>query len=161
MALSVCGDVMLGRGVDQLLASPGDPKLRESYIVDARRYVELAERVNGPITRPVSPEWVWGDALEVLDRAAPDVRLVNLETAITHSDDFAAGKAIHYRMSPANIDCLIAGRPDVCVLANNHVLDFGQTGLDETLRTLDRAGVRTVGAGRDLAAARQDRKSTV
>lgn len=155
VTLFLCGDVMLGRGVDQVLASPGDPKLHESYITDARRYVELAERVNGPIPRPAEAEWVWGEALKVLDEAAPDVRLVNLETAITQSDDFAPGKAIHYRMSPRNVAALAVARPDVCVLANNHVLDFGQAGLDETLRTLDDAGLRVVGAGRDVAAARR------
>jgi poly-gamma-glutamate synthesis protein (capsule biosynthesis protein) len=80
---------------------------------------------------------------------------VNLETAITQSDDFAPGKAIHYRMSPRNVAALAVARPDVCVLANNHVLDFGQAGLDETLRTLDDAGLRVVGAGRDVAAARR------
>ena len=46
------GDVMLGRGVDQILPHPGEPELRESYVRDARRYVELAERVSGPIRRP-------------------------------------------------------------------------------------------------------------
>ena len=49
----LCGDVMLGRGVDQILPHPGDPALRERCIVDARTYVELAEAVNGPVARPV------------------------------------------------------------------------------------------------------------
>lgn len=51
------GDVMLGRGVDQILAHPGDPELREPVVRDARRYIELAERANGPIARPVGWEW--------------------------------------------------------------------------------------------------------
>ena len=53
----LCGDVMLGRGVDQILADPVDPSLREGYIDDARAYVELAEEVNGPIPRPADPSW--------------------------------------------------------------------------------------------------------
>jgi len=47
------GDVMLGRGVDQILHRPGDPTLREPVVCDARRYVELAERANGAIPKPV------------------------------------------------------------------------------------------------------------
>ena len=65
------------------------------------------------------------------------------------------GKAVLYRMSPANIPALTAVRPDVCVLANNHVLDFGRTGLAETLSSLAAAGVQASGAGRDIAEARR------
>jgi poly-gamma-glutamate capsule biosynthesis protein CapA/YwtB (metallophosphatase superfamily) len=153
ITLFVCGDVMLGRGVDQILPHPGDPELRERYIRDAREYVGLAEAANGPIPRPVDSSWPWGDALEVLEAAAPDARVINLETSVTRSDSFAPGKEIHYRMHPANLPCLPAGRPDVCVLANNHVLDFGRRGLAETLDSLAGAGLRTAGAGRDAAGA--------
>ncbi|HEY5565885.1 MAG TPA: poly-gamma-glutamate biosynthesis protein, partial [Gammaproteobacteria bacterium] len=44
---------MTGRGIDQVLKRPSDPVLHESYVRDAREYVALAERVNGPIARPV------------------------------------------------------------------------------------------------------------
>ena len=153
--LFACGDVMTGRGVDQILPHPGDPRLREDYIDDARAYVRLAEQASGPIPRPVSFAWPWGEALPVLDAMAPDVRLINLETAITRRADFAPGKAVHYRMSPRNLPCVAAARPDVCALANNHVLDFGRAGLAETLEALDSAGLVTAGAGRDAAAAWQ------
>jgi poly-gamma-glutamate capsule biosynthesis protein CapA/YwtB (metallophosphatase superfamily) len=154
VTLFLCGDVMLGRGVDQVLAHPGEPALRERYVQDARTYVELAEAVNGPVPRPVGWSWPWGDALALLEDAAPDVRVVNLETSITRSDDFAPGKAVHYRMSPDNLPALSVARPDVCVLANNHVLDFGRRGLAETLDVLSRAGLRSAGAGHDAGEAR-------
>jgi poly-gamma-glutamate capsule biosynthesis protein CapA/YwtB (metallophosphatase superfamily) len=153
--LFLCGDVMLGRGVDQILPHPGDPMLREGYVRDARTYVELAEAVNGPIPRPVDFSWPWGDALGVLEEAAPDVRVVNLETSITGNDEFAPGKAVHYRMHPANLPCLAAARPNACMLANNHVLDFGYRGLEETLDALSGAGLQAVGAGRDATQARR------
>jgi poly-gamma-glutamate capsule biosynthesis protein CapA/YwtB (metallophosphatase superfamily) len=155
VTLFLCGDVMLGRGVDQILPHPGDPTLRESQVRNARAYVHLAVRANGPIPEPVDFCWPWGDALAVLYDAAPDARIVNLETGITRSDEFAPGKAVHYRMHPANVPALAAVRPDVCVLANNHVVDFGRPGLAETLETLARAGLAAVGAGRDAAEARQ------
>ncbi len=60
MTLFFCGDVMLGRGVDQILPYPGDPELRERYASDARAYVRLAERANGPIPRPAGFRWPWG-----------------------------------------------------------------------------------------------------
>jgi poly-gamma-glutamate synthesis protein (capsule biosynthesis protein) len=151
--LFACGDVMTGRGVDQILPHPGDQELRERHVDDARAYVRLAERASGPIPRQVSFAWPWGDALRVLDEMAPDVRLINLETAVTCQADFAPGKGVHYRMSPRNLPCVAAARPDVCALANNHVMDFGRAGLEETLAALNRAGLTVAGAGRDAAAA--------
>lgn len=148
--LFLAGDVMLGRGIDQILPHPGDPTLHERYVSDARRYVELAEQVNGPIPHPVEPAWPWGECLGALERAAPDVRVLNLETSITRSDHFAPGKAVHYRMHPANLACLTVVRPDVCTLANNHVLDLGREGLAETLRVLSAAQLAVAGAGQDL-----------
>src|SRR5215203_3654999 len=153
--LSLCGDVMLGRGVDQILPHPGAPELREPYMRDARDYIELAEAANGPIPRPVDFSWPWGDALRVLDEAAPDARVINLETSVTRHGTFASHREVHYRMHPANLPCLTSARPDVCVLANNHVLDFGHPGFDETLGALAGSGLRTAGAGRVVDEARE------
>jgi poly-gamma-glutamate synthesis protein (capsule biosynthesis protein) len=150
LTLFLCGDVMLGRGVDQILPHAGDPTLYERMVRDARTYVDLAVRVNGPIPRPVDWSWPWSDALQLLTAADCDARIINLETSITISDDYAVGKAVHYRMRPANIEAVTVVRPDVCVLANNHVLDFGPSGLLETLDALEAAGLRTAGAGRSL-----------
>ncbi|MFI5062662.1 MAG: CapA family protein [Streptosporangiales bacterium] len=161
MTLFLCGDVMLGRGVDQVLPHPGDPQLREAYARDARDYVRLAERANGPIPQPASFSWPWGDALGVLDQVAPAARVINLETSVTRSAGFAPGKAVHYRMSPENLPALGAARPDVCTLANNHVLDLGRTGLRDTLGALASAGLPTAGAGRDVAEARQPAAAAV
>ena len=155
LTLFLCGDVMTGRGVDQVLPDPGDAELRERYTDDARAYVRLAERASGPIPRRAGFSWPWGDALRMLDDLAPDVRVINLETSITRSAGFAPGKAIHYRMSPGNVACVAAARPDACALANNHVLDFGRRGLQDTLDALSGAGLRAVGAGRDAAEARR------
>ena len=157
LTLFLAGDVMTGRGVDQILPSPGDPRLAEELVKDAREYVALAEAVSGPIPRPVEATWPWGDALAILDEARPDVRILNVETSVTRSDDFAPGKRVHYRMHPDNVDCLAVVRPAVCVLANNHVLDFGQTGLTETLGTLDAAGLAHTGAGRNAEEAQRRR----
>ncbi|MGV9539674.1 CapA family protein [Streptosporangium sandarakinum] len=149
------GDVMLGRGVDQILPHPGDPELREPYMRSALSYVELAEAVGGPVPRPCGFSRPWGDALPMIEDFGPDARVVNLETSVTRSDDFAPGKTVHYRMNPANLPCLAAVRPDVCALANNHVLDFGRRGLAETLDALAAAGLRSAGAGRDSEEARR------
>jgi poly-gamma-glutamate capsule biosynthesis protein CapA/YwtB (metallophosphatase superfamily) len=153
VTLFLCGDVMTGRGIDQILGRPSKPHLHEQYVRSALEYVNIAERASGPIARPATPDYVWGDALAELERVRPDARIINLETAVTTAEDAWPGKEIHYRMHPANVSCLTAARIDCCVLANNHVLDWGYRGLAETLGTLRTAGIRTVGAGRDEAEA--------
>jgi poly-gamma-glutamate synthesis protein (capsule biosynthesis protein) len=155
LTLFLCGDVMTGRGIDQILPHPGEPRLYEPWVTHAGTYVRLAEAANGPIARPVDPASIWGDALEILEAAAPDARIVNLETAVTRGGTAWAGKDIHYRMHPDNSACLTAAGLDCAALANNHVLDWGLAGLDETLETLHRAGIHTAGAGRDRDAAQE------
>lgn len=147
ITLFLCGDVMTGRGIDQVLPHPNDPRIYEPYVQNAKDYVALAEEANGPIPKPVDFAYIWGDALEELERVAPDVRIINLETSVTKSDDYWKGKGINYRMHPENIPCITAAGIDCCVLANNHVLDWGYTGLTETLITLRNANMKTAGAG--------------
>jgi poly-gamma-glutamate synthesis protein (capsule biosynthesis protein) len=149
VTLFLCGDVMTGRGIDQILPYPGDPRLFEPCTASASDYVALAEAANGPIPKAVDFTYVWGDALTELDRRRPKPRIINLGTAVTKSAD-ALPKGINYRMNPANLPVIVAAGIDCCVLANNHILDWGSTGLLETLDTLERAGEKGVGSGRNM-----------
>lgn len=146
---------MTGRGVDQVLGHPGDDRIYESYMKSAKGYVQIAEEANGPIPHPVADAYIWGFALEELERMAPDARIINLETSITTSDDYLTGKGVHYRMHPANVGCITAASIDCCVLANNHVLDWGTAGLVDTIETLERVGIRYSGAGRNIEEAQK------
>jgi poly-gamma-glutamate synthesis protein (capsule biosynthesis protein) len=146
------GDVMTGRGIDQILPHPSKPHIEEPLMKSALGYVELAERVSGRIPRRAESSYIWGDALEELARAKPDWRIVNLETSITTSED-RMPKGINYRMHPANAGCLKAAGIHCAALANNHVLDWGAAGLMETLGTLSGLGIKAPGAGRNAAEA--------
>jgi poly-gamma-glutamate capsule biosynthesis protein CapA/YwtB (metallophosphatase superfamily) len=150
--LMLCGDVMTGRGIDQILPFPSNPALHEPYVESAIEYLAMAERANGPIRKPVPFPYIWGDALAEFDREGPAARIVNLETSITTREEYEP-KGIHYRMHPLNVPCLSAAKLDCCVLANNHVLDWGRGGLEDTLAALREAGIRTAGAGRNRAEA--------
>ncbi len=155
MRLFLCGDVMTGRGIDQALPHPVNPILYEPYVRDAREYLYLAEKAHGPIPHPLGFDYIWGDALEELERARVDFRIVNLETAITSAETPWPGKGIHYRMHPQNIGDLSAAYVSACALANNHVLDWGYDGLSETLEALNAAGIAHSGAGNDAEQAVQ------
>jgi poly-gamma-glutamate synthesis protein (capsule biosynthesis protein) len=139
---------MTGRGIDQVLPHPSDPRIYEDEITSALTYIALAEETNGQIPRPVKFSYVWGDVLAKLDEVRPDARIINLETSITQCDDYER-KGINYRMSPENTPCLTAAGIDCCVLANNHVLDWGRRGLEETVAMLAANKLKSTGAGQN------------
>lgn len=144
--MMLAGDVMTGRGIDQILAQPLSPTIHEPYMSSAVEYVELAEWATGPIPRRMNADYIWGDMLEERARRHLDVSLCNLETAITECAVFE-DKGINYRMSPSNIAALNSGGFNVCSLANNHVLDWGARGMRDTWESLRRAGIHPAGAG--------------
>jgi poly-gamma-glutamate synthesis protein (capsule biosynthesis protein) len=148
LRLLLLGDVMTGRGIDQILPDPVEPAIHEPVMDSALGYVALAEAVSGPIPRPVPWSYVWGELAAELARRRPHLRIANLETAVTRSERWVA-KGVNYRMSPGNLPVLRAIGLDAVVLANNHVLDWGPEGLLETLERLRAAGIATAGAGRD------------
>jgi hypothetical protein len=85
IVLFLTGDVMTGRGIDQILPHPSDPVLYEPSMKSAKEHVKLAEQATGAISTPVDFAYIWGDALEELQHVAPDARIINLETAVTRS----------------------------------------------------------------------------
>ena len=150
LTLFLAGDVMTGRGIDQVLPHSVNPRIYERYAKSARRYVQLAEEANGSIPDEISYRYLWGDALSILEEVNPVARVVNLETSVTSSDAYWKRKGIHYRMHPANTALLKEAGIDVCVVGNNHILDWGYEGLDETLESLRDSGLQAVGAGENL-----------
>jgi poly-gamma-glutamate capsule biosynthesis protein CapA/YwtB (metallophosphatase superfamily) len=102
---------MTGRGIDQVLPHPSNSVLYEPYVTSAVEYVAMAENAYGRIPKPVDFSYIWGDAIEEIDRMAPTARVVNLETSVTTSEDYVR-KGINYRMHPANTTCLFCSQMD-------------------------------------------------
>lgn len=84
-----------------------------------------------------------------------DLTIINLECAITSSLDQWPGerKAFYFGAPPQAIESLTGAGVDMVSLANNHALDFGVEGLLDTFATLRSHGVRSAGAGINLAEA--------
>jgi poly-gamma-glutamate synthesis protein (capsule biosynthesis protein) len=120
--IACLGDIMLGRGINQLIAKR-------------------------------SPESFWGTVLPILRSA--DAVLANLECAITsHQHRYSrAPKVFYFRADPSAIALLLVANIQAVSLANNHVLDFQEQGLLDTLHYLNTAGIRYAGAGRNLGEA--------
>lgn len=100
-----------------------------------------------------TPESLWGDCLDVLTSA--DAVFANLECAITTASLRwrRTPKVFHFGARPAAVDILKAANIRYVSLANNHVLDFEEEGLLDTLTLLDKGGIARAGAGRTLDAA--------
>eukprot|EP01084_Bolivina_argentea_P282692 483955_1 len=152
------GDIMIGRGVDQILRYPSDPSLAYTTKT-AKFYITKAEEINGkfPSYETTSKnEYIWGDLMQSLNHYNPDVKLINLETTITTSNDYFPERAVHYRMHPQNIYTLKTLETHtnnnnlVCNIANNHILDYGYNGLNETIKTLYNNNISYVGVGLNI-----------
>lgn len=92
----------------------------------------------------------WGDVLPLLRNT--DINIINLETTLTTSVK-KIPKVFNYKADPDKVQSLIETSIDVVNLANNHILDFSEEGMLETIAVLDEAGIRHVGAGRNNAEA--------
>ncbi|NOZ25653.1 MAG: CapA family protein [Nitrospirae bacterium] len=103
---------------------------------------------NEPLFRSGDAPAVFNDLLPEFESA--DLSIVSLESPLIEDE------APIVKCGPVlgvGSDCINAIREakiDVVNLANNHIMDHGLTGLENTLSVCSGAGISTVGAGRDL-----------
>lgn len=156
MRLFLGGDVMLGRALDALMPHPSDPRPLEGSTSSPKAHLSLIESARGKMMRPLAPESVWNDLLPDLRSTQIDLRLINLECAITTSEDLQP-RPFATRLHPGNLRFLQAIAPDFCCLANNHTMDWGAAGLRETREVLERAGIATAALVRTSKTHRRQR----
>ncbi|MCT7990540.1 CapA family protein [Laspinema olomoucense] len=83
-----------------------------------------------------------------------DIAMVNLEGTLTTADT-KLEKTFNFKAEPDAVNVLTAGGVDLVNLANNHAMDYQGPGLQETLKTLEKAGIHGVGAGMEMTEARR------
>ena len=88
-------------------------------------------------------------AVAVQLRAA-DIAFANLECPLASVGPHDPAKAI-FRADPKTVEVLLQGGFDVVSLANNHTLNAGPAGLNETMQHLEDAGIKYAGAAREAA----------
>lgn len=88
------------------------------------------------------------DAIEPVFSQA-DIAVVNLETAVTSRGDPAPGKEFTFRAPASIFGALRAGGLDVVSMANNHGMDYGESGLRDSLAAARRYGFPVIGIGLD------------
>lgn len=85
---------------------------------------------------------------------AADVSIGNLEGPLTELPPDAPPWRFCLRGHPAYARVLRDGGMNVLCLANNHIMDCGWQGVEETMQHLSTAGIRYFGVGKDLSMAR-------
>ncbi|KAJ5697773.1 hypothetical protein N7488_011457 [Penicillium malachiteum] len=139
--ITLIGDVMLGRQVDQILPTSIDSPR------DARNVSKIKSKHPSILSEEAYiPSAPWGTTIPLL--RSTDLFLINLETSVTTTNQAWPNKTYNYRMHPANLGPVLhAAHVDYASLGNNHVLDYSEEGLVETAWTLKEAGISFAGAG--------------
>ena len=86
---------------------------------------------------------------------AADLFMVNQEFPFTDRGTPAADKQFTFRLPPDRVHLMNEMGIDLVTLANNHILDYGTDGLLDSVEVLDTAGIKHVGAGKNLDQARK------
>ena len=77
-----------------------------------------------------------------------DLTIVNLEGPLTTSKNKRSGRTFNFRGKPEYVNILSGSSVEICNVANNHALDFGEAGLSETAQVLSNAGIGVSGFSR-------------
>lgn len=81
---------------------------------------------------------------------ADDITMLNHEFTLTESDDAVQDKGYNFKASTSDVDIWRPFDVDLMALANNHVFDYKEQGLLDTIQTLKEAGYTVLGAGKNL-----------
>lgn len=94
----------------------------------------------------------WGDMLPLLRQS--DIRIINLETTLTTSEKIV-DKVFNFKATPDKVKALTEAAVTIASLANNHILDYSEEGMFDTIKMLNDAGIKYAGAGASLREASQ------
>lgn len=158
LSLAACTAGSPERPLDPAAAEPADPATTVQEAAEGSGEVTLAfagdVHFEAHLSRLLArPRGALGPIAATLREA--DLTMLNLESAITErgrrdpKELEDADNRYHFRTSPRALDVLADAGVDVVSVANNHVGDYGQVGLADTLRAARDADVAVVGIGRD------------
>lgn len=86
----------------------------------------------------------------VTELHSADVLMINNEFVYTNRGEALANKAYTFRTSPGRVKILSQLGVDIVGIANNHIYDYGEEGLLDSIETLENANLPYIGAGRNI-----------
>ena len=149
-AMTVDGEDPLAAGDDFGFSRASETEPGTVVTTTVTGDIMLGRRVGTSLERRGDPAAVFRPLAERLTSA--DITVGNLESTLSRSGPPTQG-GDSFGADPSVLQGLRLAGYDVLSLANNHLGDFGDGAIVETIRRLERADFRTVGAGRNLARA--------
>jgi len=135
-------------GIDTLRVADGEPAASLLAVGD----IALGDKVEA-VANEHGPERILGPVRQMLEQS--DLRVGNLESVLTSEDRPNGSLGTFLKASPQAVQVLAYGRFDALTVANNHCMDFGVSGLLESMSVLDNHGIQHCGGGASHAAARR------
>lgn len=148
IALLASGTIAAGPSFEK-----GGPSLLVPEVRIAACGDVMLDRGVAAAMRELGADWPFSGSSGLLSKA--DIAFANLETSVSDRGSRIAGKGIWFRSRPELLELLADVGIDIVSVANNHIMDYGLAALSDTLAHLDSAGIRHVGAGRNLQEARR------
>jgi len=102
---------------------------------------------------------ILGEVFDVF--VSSEMNIVNLEAPITTNNTKIIKTGPHLKHSPAILDFLKNSNINVVTLANNHILDFGEDGLNHTFQYLNTNYICKVGAAENIVSAGKPLKKSI
>lgn len=124
----------------------------EETVLDFTGDINLSEGWSTTVFMDRQPDGIY-DCLSsdlMLELQSADILLINNEFTYSNRGTPLAGKAYTFRAAPSRVEVLQQLGADIVSLANNHVYDYGEEALLDTMDTLEQAQIPYVGAGRNL-----------
>lgn len=136
--------------------SPTKEELPEKENENSRAVISFVGDVTqsdvfGEATAARYPEYPFEDVSGIFQSA--DLSFANLETCVSERGESEKNEGYGFRTSPDFLDVFTLAGLDIVSAANNHVRDFGMEALDDTFVSLENAGLKYVGAGRNSSEA--------
>lgn len=128
--ISFIGDVMLGRDYN-----------------GTNTFYEKLKYIHSQNYSEESLKKIYGTTLNLLKNS--DLLCGNLETAITNFEE-KYPKVFNYRINPIFSKTLKINKNMFLNLANNHILDYQEQGLIDTINTLRHLDIKFAGAGNNI-----------
>ena len=139
-------DGLWGRDTCQVAVEPGGGVEEFTINFTGDIFTGRAYDEPGGLIDTYGVEYLFEPTLPILGDAA-DVTMVNAEVAYTDRGDPHPTKSVVFRTRPENIAGLVYAGVDVASTGNNHIIDYGREGLEQTHAVFDSAGITHAGSG--------------
>lgn len=96
-------------------------------------YTRELERQNGDLT------YFFKNVREIFE--SDDLTIVNFEGTLTNKTEREKDNSFHFRAPPEHIGVLTSSSVEAVSFENNHTMDYGQQGWDDTVRAFEENGI--------------------